>query len=96
VLIGQWLSEVKERLDHGDWLNWQKAEFAWSQRTAYRFIEVFEAVKVANLANLEIDVSALYLIAAPSTPEPVRQEVIERAQQGEPITRDCRASGRSR
>ena len=28
--------------------------------------------KVANLASLEIDVSALYLIAAPSTPEPVR------------------------
>ncbi len=30
--------------------------------------------------------SALYLLAAPSTPKAVRQEAIERAQAGEPIT----------
>jgi hypothetical protein len=30
-------------------------------------MEVFENVKLANLANLQIDVSALYLIAAPKT-----------------------------
>ena len=43
--------------------------------------------KSANFADLAIDVSALYLIAAPSTPEPVRQEVVNRAKSGEPMTR---------
>jgi hypothetical protein len=86
VQIGKWLSEVKERLPHGQWLPWLKGEFGWSQRTAYRFVEVYDKVKLAKLANLNLDVSALYLIAAPSTPEPVVKEVIERLNRGEPMT----------
>ena len=38
---------------------------------------VYEAVKLRSLRNLNLDVSALYLIAAPATPEPVKREVIE-------------------
>jgi hypothetical protein len=87
ILIGQWLSEVKERLGHGGWMRWLNAEFGWSWDTADRFIRVYENLKIRNLRNLEIDISALYLITAPKTPEPVRQEVIERAQSGEPMTR---------
>jgi hypothetical protein len=41
---------------------------------------VCDRFKTAKLADLEIEVSALFLIAAPSTPEPVRQEVIRHAQ----------------
>jgi hypothetical protein len=70
---------VKERLPHGQFLPWIEREFGWKQRTAYNFINVYENVKLANFANIDIDVSALYLIAAPSTPEPVRQQVITRA-----------------
>jgi hypothetical protein len=69
------------------WLPWLKKEFGWGQRTAYNFMQVFEAFKVANSANLQIDVSALYLITQRKAPEPVRQEVIRRAQTGEPVTR---------
>ncbi len=32
--------------------------------------------KLSNLSNIDIDVSALYPSAAPSTPEPVRAEVM--------------------
>jgi hypothetical protein len=49
-------------------------------------MQVYERFKLANFANLQVDVSALYLIAAPSTPEPVEREVIERAKRGEPMT----------
>jgi hypothetical protein len=87
VRIGQWLTEVKERLPHGQWLPWLESEFGWSEWTARRFMGVYELVKSGNLHDLEIDVSALYLIAAPSTPEPVHREVIERAKRGEPMTR---------
>jgi hypothetical protein len=38
------------------------------------------------METLEIDVSALYLIAAPKTPPPVRTEALRRAQAGERIT----------
>jgi hypothetical protein len=51
------------------------------------FIHVYERFQLLNFSNLEIGVSALYLIAAPSTLEPVVQEVIERAEKGEPMTR---------
>jgi hypothetical protein len=86
VQIGQYLSEVKARLGHGKFLDWIKKEFGWAERSARRFMEVHEAFKSANLADMQIDVSALYLIAAPKTPEPVRTEVIRRAENGEPAT----------
>jgi hypothetical protein len=38
--------------------------------TAERFMQVHEKFKMHNLCNLEIDVSALYLIAGPTLQEP--------------------------
>jgi hypothetical protein len=49
-------------------LDWIDKEFAWTDRHAHRFVEVHARFKTDNLSNLEIDVSALYLIAKPSTP----------------------------
>lgn len=48
-------------------------KFGWSAKTAERLMAVYEQSKVNNLCNLEIDLSTLYLIAAPKTPEPVRE-----------------------
>lgn len=61
---------------HGLWLPWLESEFGWSHDTARNFIQVWDCFKLRNFRDLNIDVSALYLIAAPKTPEPVRQEVI--------------------
>jgi Carboxymuconolactone decarboxylase family len=47
---------------------------------------VHESFKSDNLSDLQIDISALYLLAAPGTPEPVREAVVERAREGERIT----------
>jgi hypothetical protein len=49
-------------------------------------MNVYVQFKLSNLNNLQIDVSALYLIAAPSTPEPVRNNVIARTQDGQAVT----------
>jgi Protein of unknown function (DUF3102) len=86
-MIGQYLTEVKVQLGHGKFLEWIEREFAWSEWSARRFMTVHERFKTSNLTDLEIDVSALYLIAAPKTPEPVRGEVMRRAEAGERITR---------
>lgn len=85
--IGQKLAEVRSQIKHGQFEIWLKAEFGWSRRTAYNFINVYETLaERANLAQIDIATSALYLLAAPSTPQNVREEFIQRAHEGETIT----------
>ncbi|GAB1538917.1 hypothetical protein NUACC21_15820 [Scytonema sp. NUACC21] len=43
-----------------------KAEFGWSRRTACNFINVYEAFgECANLAQVDIATTALYLLFVP-------------------------------
>lgn len=87
VRIGEHLVAVKERLGHGNWLPWLEAEFGWTDRTAERFIQVYKLVKSDKLSNLPaFEVSALYLLAAPGTPEPVRQITANVAASGQKVT----------
>lgn len=85
IEIGQKLIEVKARLGHGHFDGWVKAEFDWTRQTAYRFINVAERFGDCNNL-LQMAPSALYLLAAPSTPEAARIEAIARAESGESIT----------
>jgi Protein of unknown function (DUF3102) len=89
VEIGRRLTECRRIVGHGKWLAWLEHEFRWSQQTAARFMQVFEfAGKVSKLENLELPVSSLYLLTAPSTPLEVRDQIAERANAGELITRE--------
>lgn len=45
VEIGQRLIEVKERLGHGQFGKWLKAEFGWGTTTAWKFMRVGEQFK---------------------------------------------------
>jgi Protein of unknown function (DUF3102) len=85
IEIGRRLVECRDNhLGRGEWLPWLKREFDWSRQTADRFIHVFEAAdKLPKLGNLEVPISGLYLLTAPSVPEAVREEAIERAEAGE-------------
>lgn len=86
--IGQKLFEVRSQLAYGNFDNWLKAEFGWSRRTAYNFIKVYEAFpERATVAQVSIAASALYQLSSPSTPHEVRNELIQRAKEGEKITR---------
>lgn len=86
VMVGQKLIEVKARLGHGRFLSWIQAEFEWSEPTAQRFMRVAQYFKSVNLTDLTIAPSALYVLAAPSTSEAVREEALARAEAGESIT----------
>lgn len=86
VTIGLHLIAVKARLGHGYYGVWLTSEFDWSEPTALRFMRVAERFKSVNLTDLEVAPSALYLLAAPSTPEAAREEAIGRAEDGEAIT----------
>jgi hypothetical protein len=69
-----------QRLPHGAWLPWLRDEFGCSDQTARKFIAVRDGMgKFKPSLNLEIDASALYLLAKPSVPDEVREAAIERA-----------------
>ena len=86
VDIGAKLTEVKNRLGHGHFGAWLDGEFGWTDRTAQRFMSVAERFKADNLSDVRIAPSALYLLAAPSTPEEAREEALARAEEGETIS----------
>jgi hypothetical protein len=85
IEIGQLLTECKKLVGHGNWGAWLEREFGWTDRQARRFMSVQQlAGKTDNLSDLNIDVSSLYAIAAPNTPDEVRDEIIDRAKR-EPV-----------
>jgi hypothetical protein len=86
IEIGRHLTEAKRIVGPGNWLPWLDREFGWTEMTATRFIHVFELSKSNKLLDLDLPLSGLYLLAAPSTPEPAKTEVIERAQAGETLS----------
>ena len=84
IKIGQKLIAVKKRLGYGQYRKWIKTEFNWGKSTANSFENV--AKQFADVQNLDIFApSALYELAAPSTPKSAREEAIARAQAGEKI-----------
>lgn len=86
IAIGQDLLSVKENLPHGHFTPWLQAEFDISERTARRFMNVAElfAGKAATVSLLSP--KALYELAAPSTYDTLRQEIMERLAKGESVT----------
>jgi hypothetical protein len=84
--IGRHLNEVKERFGRGDnpqFLDWASDTFGWSKTTIYRYLEIYEFVQAGNFPNvgkIDLDLSSLYLLAAPSTTDEARVEVIEQAK----------------
>jgi Protein of unknown function (DUF3102) len=82
ITIGQKRQEVKAVLLHGQWGAWLKQEFDWSESLAIKMMQAAEAFKSVNLTDLRLDVSSLYLLAAPSTPPAARAEAVALAQDG--------------
>ena len=73
----------------GGWYEWLDRELGWSPQTALNFTRVFQLAETKsskNFLDLNLPVSALYLLARPSTSDEVREDVIERARAGERIT----------
>ena len=86
IEVGNDLLAVKEALPHGQFLPWLKAEFGWSERSAQYFMSVAEQFKSAKIADLPIQPSAAYLLAATSVPDEAREKAVEKAEAGEEIT----------
>lgn len=87
VAIGRALLDAKGRLPRGQFGRWLDAEFGWSERTARNYMsaaEVFDGLDPATLAAIEP--TALYMLAATSTPDDVCEDFIGQAERGESVT----------
>jgi Protein of unknown function (DUF3102) len=76
IEIGRRLTECKKLVSARDWGCWLDKEFRWSERHARNFMYAYELAesKSENFSELDLPISAIYLLAAPSTPEPVRAQ----------------------
>jgi hypothetical protein len=86
VEIGDRLTRCKKIVGHGNWLSWLDREFQWTDRTARNFMRVFEESKSETFSDLNLPVSALYLLAAPSTPDAARAEIVKLAEAGAAVS----------
>src|SRR5262245_51247725 len=81
------LAEVKDRVGgNGKFNEWLSSELGWSERTAYNFIAVWQKFGAANFALENVATSALYLLAAPSTPAEAVEVARQLADSGEDVT----------
>jgi Protein of unknown function (DUF3102) len=86
IEIGQKLNAVKDKLKHGRFTDWIEAEFHWSYPTAARFMQVADRFGSQIYQIDKFAPSAMYELAAPSTPKPALEEAIAIAATGENIT----------
>jgi hypothetical protein len=84
IKIGLHLIDVKEECGHGLFLKWLAAEFGWSADTAQNFMRVAKVFSNAERVRF-LEPTTLYLLAKPSTPEQVREEVLSSFDAGKKL-----------
>ena len=83
---GRDLLEVKNALAHGLFTQWLAQTFPFTARTAQRWMTAAEQYGAKSEVTSVLKSEVLLLLAAPSTPEDVREEIEARATAGEKIT----------
>ena len=82
---GRDLLGVKERLEHGQFTAWVEAEMGITIRTAQKMMSVATEFGGKSELGSRLPPSILYALAAPSTPAPVREDIVRRLEAREPI-----------
>lgn len=85
VEIGNTLLRVKAALDHGSFIPWLKAEFNWTGRTAQNYMSVAERFGSNPKPISHLPLATVYSLAAPSTPDDVRDKIVTRLAGGEVV-----------
>jgi hypothetical protein len=84
--IGEELIDIKEKLGHGQFGRWLKAEFGMSPDTAERYMRVMRVFgdKIRTVRFLKP--TTLYTLSAKVVPETVRNKIVERIEGGEQVS----------
>jgi len=84
IEVGAALRRIKDRLGHGRFGKWLSAEFGFTERTAQNYMAA--AALVAKYETVSyLQPKTLYQLAAPTTPDAVRDEIIQRFNAGERV-----------
>ena len=75
IEIGEQLIEVKQYFPHGKFEEWLNEEFGLSIRSARNFMISAKHYADKSAIIADLDVTTVYLLAAPSTPKEARAEV---------------------
>lgn len=87
INIGLYLTEIKEKLGHGNFLKWLKFEFSeFKPSHAATLMRTAERFKDVNFTYLDIVPSALYELSRSNVPDKAVEEVLDRARKGEKIS----------
>lgn len=88
IETGERLHRVKQKLKHGEFMAWVENEIKCHYSTALHFMRVWETFgeQKEQIADIGINVSVLYLLAAPSTPKELRTEIVEMAKAGNSVS----------
>lgn len=86
VKLGQWIIEIKEELEHGQFKIWIETFFAGRERTAQNYMTVARNPKGETISALGIDRTINFFLSRPSTPEQAVLEVIDLVEKGEKVT----------
>ncbi len=86
IEVGLALKRQKERLPHGTFLPWIATEFGMSADTANRMMLVAATYAEKSRIVRDLGPTALYELAAPSTPPEVRDQVEALVIDGQKVT----------
>jgi hypothetical protein len=87
VEAGRHLIAVKESLSHGQWGDWLETEFAMSDSTAQTMMNIARRFGANSQPVGNLSYSVLGLLASPSVPEAAVNEVVQRSQAGDDVTK---------
>lgn len=83
--IGRDLAAMKERLGHGNFGIWLKAEFGDQERSMQRYMAAALAFPGESDTLSVLPISTVHVLAAKTTPEPIRANIVERLKRGETL-----------
>lgn len=92
IEIGRTLLAVKKTVGHGHFLPWLREEFDWTERTAQNFMSAAERFGPNPKCVSHLPLATVYRLAAPSTPDDLREKIIARLEGGEAVKPDEIAS----
>lgn len=75
IKAGGELLAIKAKLEHGQFGPWLDAEFSMTERTAQNYMSAFELASKYESVSV-LPPATLYRLAAPSTPEDVRVDIV--------------------
>lgn len=85
IRFGLDLLALKERLEHGQFTKWLRVYFERDPRIAQHWMNVANKFGDKTETVSDLKVSSLYLLAAPSTPDATRDDILARIEGGETL-----------